>query len=68
MKAVTAIVPDICFRFYYGDERKPDGSVVGNNINGENHAAFYLHLAQEKEQGPWDATFVGGKGYVNFGA
>ena len=54
------------YSFYYGDERKPDGAAVGQAISGENHAEFYLKLAQEKKQGPWDATFVGGKGYVDF--
>lgn len=41
---------------------------MGGKISGENHAEFYYELASKKEQGPWDATFVGGKGYVNFSA
>lgn len=41
---------------------------MGSNINGENHAEFYYELANKKEQGPWDATFTLGNGYVDFGA
>ena len=52
--------------FYYADERNADGTVIGNEISGENHAEFYWELASKKEQGPWAATFVGGKGYVDF--
>lgn len=40
---------------------------MGTEINGQNHAEFYLELAKKKEQGPWEATFVLGKGYVDFG-
>ena len=54
----------IC-RFYYGDERKSDGSHGGQGISGENHAKFYLKLAERIEQGPWKATFVGDT-YVEF--
>jgi hypothetical protein len=55
-------------RFYYADERLADGSPMGTNINGENHAEFYYELANKKEQGLWDATFTLGKGYIEFGA
>jgi len=54
------------FNFYYSDERKADGSVAGAGISGSAHAEFYYELSQKKEQGPWDATFVPGKGYVDF--
>lgn len=54
--------------FYYADERQADGSPMGKNIGGENHGDFYYELANKKEQGPWDATFTLGKGYVDFGA
>jgi hypothetical protein len=53
-------------RFYYADERKEDGAPIGTAISGSAHANFYYELAQRKEQGPWDATFVEGKGYVDF--
>jgi hypothetical protein len=65
---VVAVCADVRhLSFYYCDERFADGSSVGGKISGQNHADFYLELALKKEQGPWDATFVGGKGYVNFG-
>lgn len=36
------------------------------SIDGPAHAAFYLQLAEGKTQGPWNATFVKGRGYVAF--
>jgi hypothetical protein len=48
------------------DERKEDGAVVGSAVSGEAAGDFYLELSQQKEQGPWDETFVRGKGYVEF--
>lgn len=53
------------YQFYYGDERFADGKAVYSKISGDSHATFYWELAQRKEQGPWDATFVDGK-YVEF--
>lgn len=53
-------------RFYYADERTPDGSIVGRAIDGSAHAEFYVQLAESETQGPWLATFVKGKGYVEF--
>lgn len=53
-------------RFYYTDERKPDGSVAGSAIDGAAHAELYVKLSEEKNQGPWDQTFVKGVGYVDF--
>jgi hypothetical protein len=52
-------------RFYYGDERKPDGA-PGFQIDGDAHGKLYLELAEGKEQGPWQQTFVTGVGYKNF--
>ena len=54
------------FRFYYADERKADGSPAYSGISGEAHGKFYLQLAEGKEQGPWQQTFVGGVGYKQF--
>lgn len=54
------------FRFYYADERQEDGQPVYNNLNGEAHAQHYVDLIESKEQGPWQQTFVGGKGYQAF--
>jgi len=52
--------------FYFADQRKADGAPIGTDLSGQAHADFYYELAQNKEQGPWDATFVEGKGYVDF--
>ena len=35
-------------------------------IDGPAHGEFCLQLAEQKEQGPWLATFVKGKGYAKF--
>ncbi|KII90172.1 hypothetical protein PLICRDRAFT_174951 [Plicaturopsis crispa FD-325 SS-3] len=53
-------------QFYYADERMEDGKPAYGKINGEAHADFYTYLAGRTEQGPVAATFVKGKGYVNF--
>lgn len=60
------VVADSWDSFYYADERKADGGSVGGEINGDNHAEFFWKLVGKKEQGPWDATFVGHE-YVDFG-
>lgn len=52
-------------RFYYADERQADGG-PSIPVNGPAAAEAYLELAEKKEQGPWDYTFVKGKGYVDF--
>lgn len=52
-------------RFYYGDERKTDGTAI-YRVNGDAHAEEYWKLAEAKEQGPWLQTFVKGRGYVDF--
>lgn len=52
--------------FYYVDERTESGQPVMGKIDGEAHGEFVWSLAQQKEQGPWDATFVKGVGYRNF--
>lgn len=56
----------MCGSFYFADERAPEGAAVGRVVSGEAAAEFYYELAGHKEQGPWDATFVKGKGYVEF--
>ena len=53
-------------RFYYGDERKADGSSASMDIDGEAHGKFYAQLAEGKSQGPWQQTFVKGIGYKHF--
>ena len=56
------------YRFYYGDQRKADGAPVYSEIDGDAHAKLYLELAEGKEQGPWQQTFVSGIGYKDFSA
>lgn len=53
-------------RFYYADERKEDGSPASMDVSGEAAAQHYVELAEGKEQGPWQQTFVIGKGYQRF--
>lgn len=52
-------------RFYYGDERKADGTAI-YRVNGDAHAELYWKLAEDKTQGPWMQTFVKGVGYTKF--
>ena len=52
-------------RFYYGDERKADGTAI-YRVDGEAHAKLYWELAEEKTHGPWMQTFVKGMGYTKF--
>lgn len=56
------------YRFYYCDERKADGKPAYFDINGEAHGEFYTKLSEDKTQGPWQQTFVAGKGYKSFPA
>lgn len=53
-------------RFYYADEREANGNPTYSDINGPAHAEFYISLAEGKSQQSWLATFVKGKGYVDF--
>ncbi|KAK1064630.1 hypothetical protein LTR33_012022 [Friedmanniomyces endolithicus] len=48
------------YRFYYVDERAPNGKAT--LPSGRGHAEFFLELAEMNEQGPMLATFVRGKG------
>ncbi|KAF7519878.1 hypothetical protein G7054_g12962 [Neopestalotiopsis clavispora] len=54
------------FRFFYADERLEDGKHVGMNLDGEAHAEFFAQLANHEGKVPWLATFVKGKGHVQF--
>ncbi|KZT25025.1 putative short-chain dehydrogenase [Neolentinus lepideus HHB14362 ss-1] len=56
------------FKFYYADERTPDGGPVNKDIDAHAHAEFFYNLARDPKQGPWLATFVKDKGYVDFTA
>lgn len=53
-------------RFYYADERKPDGSPAYFDIDGAAHAKHYVDLSEGASQGPWQQTFVKGVGYKQF--
>lgn len=52
-------------RFYYADERKPDGSAAFA-IDGEAHGKLFAELAEGTTQGPWLQSFVKGVGYKAF--
>ncbi|CAO2648461.1 Nn.00g077280.m01.CDS01 [Neocucurbitaria sp. VM-36] len=54
------------YKFYYADQRLPDGKLCGKGISGHSHGKFYVFLAQGEKQGPWLQTFVKGKGYTEF--
>ena len=54
------------YKFYYADERTPDGGPVSSKVSGEAHAQFYYDLVHGAGNTPWLATFVKDKGYVSF--
>lgn len=54
--------------FYYTNERLLDGSQAGPGFDGEGRSKLHVELAENREQGPWDYSFVKGIGYVDFGA
>lgn len=45
-------------RFYFVDERKPDGRPVGLQIDGDAHADMFWTLAHEPKQSKWLVTFT----------
>ncbi|KFY39087.1 hypothetical protein V495_06165 [Pseudogymnoascus sp. VKM F-4514 (FW-929)] len=63
--AASAAYKERGFKFYYGDERKADGSAK-YRVDGDAHAELYWKLAQDKTQGPWMQTFVKDIGYKKF--
>ncbi|KAL9609302.1 MAG: hypothetical protein Q9167_005920 [Letrouitia subvulpina] len=66
IQSASQAYADRGFKFYYGDERKADGSAAFRDISGEAHAKHYLQLAEGKSQGPWQQTFVKDVGYKHF--
>jgi hypothetical protein len=38
----------------------------GPALDGAAHGEFYLQLAEQEQNVPWQATFVKDKGYVQF--
>ncbi|EXJ92922.1 hypothetical protein A1O3_01478 [Capronia epimyces CBS 606.96] len=63
--AASAAYQDRGYKWYYGDERKADGTAI-YRVNGDEHAKLYWKLAEDKTQGPWLQTFVKGVGYTDF--
>jgi hypothetical protein len=57
---------DVYNRFFYADERSEDGKLKGMALDGPAHGEFYAKLAEHPAGIPWDATFVKGKGHVQF--
>uniref|UniRef100_A0A8H7NQS9 Uncharacterized protein n=1 Tax=Bionectria ochroleuca TaxID=29856 RepID=A0A8H7NQS9_BIOOC len=53
------------YRFFYADQRNEDGSPAGFGLDGPAHGDFYTQLTKDGNV-PWHATFVKGKGYVEF--
>lgn len=53
-------------RFYYADQRFPDGRPVGLHIDGDAHADLYWTLAHESGQSRWLVTFVKDEGRRDF--
>ncbi|GKT60523.1 short-chain dehydrogenase/reductase SDR [Colletotrichum tofieldiae] len=49
------------WRFFYADERKADGSSIGNVPDAESNGKFYLELAEGAKDLPSTVTFVDGK-------
>ncbi|GKT49001.1 uncharacterized protein ColSpa_09182 [Colletotrichum spaethianum] len=49
------------WRFFYADERRADGSSIGNVPNADSNGKFYLELAEGAKDLPSTVTFVDGK-------
>jgi len=67
IQSAAAAYKDRGFKFYYGDERKADGSAKFS-VDGEAHGKLYVELAGGESQGPWQQTFVKDLGYKQFPA
>ena len=52
--------------WYLADQRFDNGASVMAHISGEAHSDYYWDLVNQKTQGPWNSTFVKGKGYKKF--
>ncbi|KAF7551806.1 hypothetical protein G7Z17_g4752 [Cylindrodendrum hubeiense] len=65
IESAAAAYKDRGYKFYYADERKPDGSAIFA-VSGEAHAKFYVELSEGQSQGPWQQAFVKGVGYKLF--
>ncbi|KAK2029313.1 short-chain dehydrogenase/reductase SDR [Colletotrichum zoysiae] len=49
------------WRFFYADERKADGSSIGNVPDANSNGKFYMELAEGAKDLPSTVTFVDGK-------
>jgi hypothetical protein len=65
IQSLVAAFKDSGFRFYYVDERTPEGKGM-RYISGAAHAEMFEDLVDKKVQAPPLATFVRGKGYTAF--
>jgi len=54
------------YRFYYTDERQPDGRPAGLQIDGDAHAEMFWTLAHENKQSKWLVTFTKDGGRQSF--
>ncbi|KAJ8058033.1 hypothetical protein OCU04_013206 [Sclerotinia nivalis] len=66
IQGASEIYKEDGYRFHWADERTAEGEIIGLAINGEAHGDFYYELATSEKPLTWDATFVAGKGYVDF--
>ncbi|KAH7130954.1 hypothetical protein EDB81DRAFT_660323 [Dactylonectria macrodidyma] len=62
--AVSEAYKDKGYKFYYADERGPDGTPPYDGISPEAHGEYYTALAETTSQGPWQQTFAKGIGYI----
>lgn len=53
-------------RFYFADERQPDGKPAALERDGEAHADMYWKLAHEAKQSKWQVTFTKEGGRKDF--
>jgi len=66
MAAETKAYTDKKYKFYFADQRNPDGSSISTGVDAYAHAKLYYELSQGTEQGLWHQTFIAGKGYHKF--
>lgn len=59
--AADAALKEEGIRFFFADERGPDGGPAWSEVNGESHAEMYLELVEGKEDLPYYVTFRNGK-------
>ncbi|KAI5459032.1 hypothetical protein BGZ63DRAFT_361000 [Mariannaea sp. PMI_226] len=65
--SASGIYKDKGYKFYFADERSPEGQgVPSGKLSGKAAGDFYWQLSEEENDIPWFATFVAGKGYVYF--